>query len=80
MKINFIGGIINMLNDEYELLLIDGPRNFPSVNRSSQIGQVMVAIKELYLLGEISKEDYVNSLMTSIESLGFTLMKIKKEA
>jgi hypothetical protein len=40
----------------------------------------MVAIKELYLLGEISKEDYVNSLMTSIESLGFTLMKIKKEA
>jgi hypothetical protein len=67
-----------MFNGEYELLLID--KSLPSVHKCSQISETRLIIKELYELGEISKEDYVKSLLTSIEALGFAMMKIKKEA
>jgi uncharacterized membrane protein len=69
------------MDNEYDIVLIDHTgRRSPSVDRSSQITGLVTCIKELYAIGEISREDYVKSLHTSIESLGFTLMKIKKEA
>lgn len=60
--------LTNGLHDE---LWIKGARALPDVENSLRVANAISCVKELYALGEISKDDYKETLIGLLKESGY---------
>lgn len=64
-----------MTNGEHDSLWIDGARALPIIANQLRVTNGIAICKELYNIGELSKEDYVASLNNMMKSSGLVMTK-----
>ena len=62
-----------MTNGEHNMWLGDALRSIPTIGKAIAINNGITIAKELYELGELTKEDYIKSLKNMCHSCGFTI-------
>lgn len=64
-----------LTNGEHDRLWVEGAESLPRIEKALNRANVIACIKELYSIGEITKEEYTKSLMNLIENSGYSRNK-----
>lgn len=64
-----------LTNGEHDRLWVYGAKSLPGIEKALNRANAIACIKELYSIGEMTKEDYTKSLMNLVESSGYSCKK-----
>jgi hypothetical protein len=68
-----------MTNGQHDELWAKGAKSLPRIETALRTANAIACLKEIFMLGEMSKEEYVESLKYLINQSGYTINKPFKE-